>query len=85
MNWTDAPIGMKRHDELLAILESLAFTLHRANRGGNYGCAAGREYVAGFSDALTAVAMSAGLADYFKPAPPIVVELPKRIESGGEK
>lgn len=61
MNWNKLPIGMMRHDELLAILESLRFTMHRANRGSN------PEYVAGFDDALTAVAQAAGLQGYFEP------------------
>lgn len=61
MNWDKLPLGMMRHDELLAILESLRFTLHRANRGGN------PEYVAGFDDALTAVSKAAELQGYFEP------------------
>jgi hypothetical protein len=59
MNRKDSLTHMLGKDELLAILESLRFTLHRANRGGN------PEYVAGFDDALAAVAVATGLGDCF--------------------
>lgn len=70
MNWE--PTGTVRKEELLAILESLRFTLHRAG-GGNPG------YVAGFDDALAAVARSVNLGEHFQPAPVVSVELPKQL------
>jgi len=73
MNWNKLPLGMMRLDELLAILESLRFTMHRANRGGN------PEYVAGFDDALSAVAQAAGLREHFEP---LSIELVTRLNSG---
>lgn len=66
MNWTEAPIGMIRHDELLNILTALQLSGGCDNR------------------TLAIVAQATGLGDYFKPAQPIIVELPehKRIEAG---
>lgn len=79
MNWEKLPPGMTRHDELLAILDSLRFTLHRADRGGN------PEYVAGFDDALSAVARSLGLHDYLSSFLPVVSIEPLQISEGAKK
>lgn len=74
MNWQ--PVGTIRREELLAILEALRFTLHRA--GGD-----APEYAAGFDDALAAIARSVNLGEHFQPASPrVTVELPIKLLPG---
>lgn len=72
MNWTNAPIGAIRREELLGTLDSLAVTAVRANRGAN------PEYMDGFLNGLEAVARAHGLGEYLRPGP--VIEVSKRIE-----